>query len=223
VPQLSQRVLDIRARIGAALDRSRLGPRPVTLIAVTKYRPLSTIEAVLDEGIHDIGESRVQEAIEKCSAIDRDACWHLIGHLQRNKAVRAAEIFDVIHSVDSIRLLETLARTGRELQVFLQVNVSGEAAKRGVAPHEASELLLLARSAPNLVPLGLMTMAPYSEDPEEARPIFRALRDLQTEIDPALPCLSMGMSGDFEVAIEEGATHIRIGTAIVGERSPTPG
>lgn len=205
------------------MARSKLGPRAITLIAVTKYHPLSVIEAVLEAGIHDIGESRVQEALEKREKLASSACWHLIGHLQRNKAARAAEIFDVIHSVDSIRLIEALARTGRGLQVFLQVNVSGEAAKRGVAPQDASELLRVAREAPKIEPIGLMTMAPYSEDPEEARPHFRALRDLQYEIDPTLSFLSMGMSGDFEVAVEEGATHIRIGTAIVGERSPTRG
>jgi pyridoxal phosphate enzyme (YggS family) len=223
VPQLSQRVASIHSRIDAAIARSALGPRPITLVAVTKYRPLSTIEAVLDAGVQDIGESRVQEALEKHEQLKRAARWHLIGNLQRNKAARAAEIFDVIHSIDSVRLLDALARSGRTLQVFLQVNVSGEDAKRGVAPHEASELVRHARSTPNIEPIGLMTMAPYSEDPEEARPHFRALRDLQLDIDPNLPSLSMGMSGDFEVAIEVGATHIRIGTAIVGERSPTRG
>ena len=205
------------------MARSELGPREITLIAVTKYRPLSTIEAVLEAGIFDIGESRVQEAVEKRAKLAQTARWHLIGHLQRNKAARAAETFDVIHSVDSIRLIDALARTERNLQVFLQVNVSGETAKRGVSPQDASQLLRAAREAPNIDPIGLMTMAPYSEDPEEARPHFQSLRSLHAEIDPALPSLSMGMSGDFEVAVEEGATHIRIGTAIVGERSPTRG
>jgi len=228
VSTVSDRIHAIHARIDAALARSARGIRPVTLIAVTKYHPAALVDEVVAAGVRDVGESRVQEALAKAREVRAQPRWHLIGHLQRNKAARAAELFSVIHSVDSPRLVETLARTGRPLQLFLQVNVSGEASKQGVAPGEVRELLRSCRAAPRLEPLGLMTMAPYAEDPEEARPCFRALAALQDELNdegdgPPLRALSMGMSGDFEVALEEGATHIRIGTAITGERSPTGG
>ena len=186
------------------------------------------VETVARAGVTDVGESRVQEVAAKVDAVESPVCWHLIGHLQRNKAAKALELFDVIHSVDSLRLVETLARSTRSAQVFVQVNVSGEDTKRGAAPDAVRELLRGCRHAPNLEPLGLMTMAPYAEDPEEARPHFRALRELLQDLNrhgdaPPLEGLSMGMSGDFEVAVEEGATHLRIGTAVTGERSPPGG
>lgn len=226
--QVSQRVSRIRERIEGAQARSNRENRPVTLIAVTKYHPAAMVETVIGAGVSDVGESRVQEALAKAEAVHCGARWHLIGHLQRNKAARAARLFDVIHSVDSPRLIEALAQTGEPVQLFLQVNVSGEATKTGVDPNGVQGLLRACRAAPTLEPLGLMTMAPYDADPERARPHFRMLYELQQELNrtgdgPPLECLSMGMSGDFEVAIEEGSTHIRIGTAITGERSPTAG
>ncbi|MHC4407455.1 MAG: YggS family pyridoxal phosphate-dependent enzyme [Planctomycetota bacterium] len=226
--QVSQRVSRIRERIQGAQARSHRENRPVTLIAVTKYHPAAMVDDVVGAGVLDVGESRVQEALAKAEAVHGQARWHLIGHLQRNKAVRAAQLFDVIHSVDSLRLIEALAQTGEPVQLFLQVNVSGEATKTGVDPSGVQELLRACHAAPTLEPLGLMTMAPYDDDPERARPHFRALYELQQDLNragdgPSLECLSMGMSGDFEVAIEEGSTHIRIGTAITGERSPTAG
>ena len=228
VPDLSRRVESIRRRIDAALVRSPLGIRPITLIAVTKYHPGSMVEAVARAGVTDVGESRVQEALRKADEVDARVRWHLIGHLQRNKAAKAMEVFDVIHSVDSVRLVEALSRATRRVEVFVQVNVSGELSKRGVEPGSVQEVLQACRAAPNLDLLGLMTMAPYSDDPEAARPHFRALREIRDELNrigdgPPLVGLSMGMSGDFEVALEEGATHIRIGTAVTGERSPPGG
>ncbi|MHC4939926.1 MAG: YggS family pyridoxal phosphate-dependent enzyme [Planctomycetota bacterium] len=226
--ETSLRVQTIRERIAAAQARSGRSARAITLIAVTKYHPASMVDAVAGAGVLDVGESRVQEALEKSPRVSAPVRWHLIGHLQRNKAKRAAEFFDVIHSVDSTRLVEALARSERRLEIFLQVNVSGEQTKSGVAPESVRGLLQAVRAAPNLAPLGLMTMAPFSGDPEDARPAFRTLYELQSDLNaegdgPPLEYRSMGMSGDFEVAVEEGATHIRIGTAITGGRSQTGG
>jgi len=228
VPNVRERVEAIRARIEAALARSPHENRPVTLIAVTKYHPAALVDEVVSAGVPDIGESRVQEAWAKAREVATPPRWHLVGRLQRNKASRAARLFSVIHSVDSLRLVDALARTERPLSVFVQVNVSGEESKGGVAPGGVRELLRACLDAPSLTPLGLMTMAPFSDDPENARRWFRELRERRDEWNergdgPPLRALSMGMSGDFEVAVEEGATHIRIGTAITGERSPTGG
>jgi len=228
VSEIERRIARVRARIDAALARSPRGIRPVTLIAVTKNHPAASVDEVVRSGLLDVGENRVQEAEGKAATVSTHPRWHLIGHLQRNKAARAATLFPVIHSVDSARLARALDAAGRALEVFLQVNVSGEDSKHGVAPERVRELLRACLACDRLAVLGLMTMAPYSEDPEDARPHFRALHDLRTELNragdgPPLTSLSMGMSGDFEVALEEGATHIRIGTAILGERSPTGG
>jgi len=222
--EIASRVAAIRRRIDAALARAGDERRAVRIIAVTKNHPATVVEAVAAAGVRDIGENRVQEAIAKAAEVSAPVRWHLIGHLQRNKVRRAAELFDVVHSVDSVPLAQALAATGRPFEIFLQVNVSGEASKRGVRPEEARGLWRAAREA-GLVVVGLMTMAPLLEDPEAARPHFRALRELRDALDrtgdgPPLRGLSMGMSGDFEVAVEEGATHVRIGTALIGERTP---
>ncbi len=206
-------------------------------MAVTKGVPVDRIRAAAALGVVDFGENRLQEALPKTGALDAVAIrWHLVGHLQRNKARRAAELFSLIHSVDSRALAETLARhgeaRGRPVAVLLQVNVAAEAAKRGFAPRE---LLREARGMVRLAGLrvdGLMTIAPLVGNPEEVRPIFRQLRALGEELRAEAPGarhlslsgalhLSMGMSDDFEVAIAEGATLIRIGRALFGER-PTP-
>ena len=193
----------------------------MVLVAVTKGAPPETVEALAALGVRDVGESRVQEAERKAPRVTGDVRWHLVGHLQRNKARKAASLFGTIHSVDSADLVRALAAAGRPLDLFLQVNVSGEAAKSGVAPEGAAALLAAAASAPPLRVAGLMTMAPEADDPEAARPHFRTLRALRDDLDragiaPPLRGLSMGMSADFEVAVEEGATHVRVGTAVVG-------
>ncbi len=218
---LHARVALVRDRIDAANARAGRPGRSVTLVAVTKGRPASTVDALAACGIVEVGENRVQEARAKASRVSGEVRWHLVGHLQRNKASKAAALFSTIHSVDSPALLDALASAGRPLELFLQISISGEASKGGVSPAAAPALLAKAFATPPLRPIGLMTMAPYGPDPESARPVFRELRRLIGELNaagigPPLEGLSMGMSGDFEIAVEEGATHVRIGTALLG-------
>ena len=190
------------------------------LVAVTKGFDASTVRVAFDYGIRDFGENRVQEAEEKIgqlSDLKPDITWHMVGHLQSNKAKIAVELFDIIHSVDSIKLAEILSRRGEKtLPVLLQVNVSGEAPKSGFAVDEVTKAVEEIRRLPSLNVIGLMTIAPLVAAPEEARPVFRKLRMLRDSL--GLEHLSMGMTDDFEVAIEEGATILRIGRAIFGDR-----
>ncbi len=225
----------VRARIAAAAKRAGRDPAGVRLIAVTKGVPAPHIEEAIACGIQDVGENRVQEAQEKQLILrpfdklraggakdERAIRWHLIGHLQRNKVKQALELFDCIHSVDSLELVEALDKALRQAQgerrfpMLVQVNVSGEATKCGCTPEETAKLVETIRSSHNLECQGLMTMAPYSGNPESARPFFRRLHELAGRMK--LKELSMGMSGDFEAAVEEGATMVRIGTAIFGGR-----
>lgn len=207
-----------------ALGRSADPRREVTIVAVTKTHPAEVVDAVAALGLLDVGESRVQEASAKAPLVrSAGVRWHLVGHLQRNKARRAAELFSVIHSVDSEALVEALAATERRLGVFLEINVAGDAKKHGARPEDARALLKAALRPGSLDVLGLMTVPPLEGDP---RGVFRALRQLLLDLNrngdgPPLRSLSMGMSGDYEVAVEEGATHVRIGTALIGARSPT--
>jgi pyridoxal phosphate enzyme (YggS family) len=223
VPEIAARLKDIRARIDAALARSSDPRREVTIVAVTKTRPAAVIDEVAALGVLDIGESRVQEALSKAPLVRSPVRWHLVGHLQRNKVRRAAELFSVIHSVDSPALIEALAATGKPLRAFLEINVSGDVRKHGARPEEARTLRQAALRTGTIETLGLMTVPPLEGDP---RASFRALRNLLLDLNragdgPPLGSLSMGMSGDYEAAVEEGATHVRIGTALVGARSPT--
>lgn len=219
---LGENLERVRGRIVAAAKRAGRDPGRVRLVCVTKGVPVERIREAIAAGVTEIGENRVQEAKEKQPAIGCDRIrWHLIGHLQRNKAKPAVELFDVIHSVDSPELVETLDRHAalrqaqgeRKLEVLVQVNVSAEAAKHGCTPDEAKRLAEAILKSAHLRLAGLMTMAPFSENPESARPVFSRLRELRNAIDPSLD-LSMGMSADFETAVEEGATLVRIGTAI---------
>jgi pyridoxal phosphate enzyme (YggS family) len=199
--------------------------REVTIVAVTKGRPAELVEQVAAAGVLDIGENRVLEAIAKAPEVRAPVRWHMIGHLQRNKAAKAVGFFTYVHSLDSERLVHALGASQRPLRVFLQVNVSGEAAKDGVRPEAARSLWQAALRAPSLRVVGLMTMAPLVEDPEEARGVFRALRELRGDLNrtgdgPPLHGLSMGMSNDYPVAVEEGATHVRIGAALTGPIAP---
>jgi len=219
--QVRRNVEAVRGRIAAALARAGDPLRNVTLVGVTKSAPAPAVEALAAAGVRDVGENRVQEAAGKIPLVRAALRWHLIGHLQTNKARLAASLFAVVHSVDSERLLAALRGAGRPLDLFLQVNVSGEPSKSGVAPSEARALWRSALAAAPLRPTGLMTIAPNSGDPEEARPVFRALRELRDELNrsgdgPPLAHLSMGMSGDFDVAVEEGATFVRVGSALLG-------
>jgi pyridoxal phosphate enzyme (YggS family) len=225
---IAERVEAIRRKIDAARRRSAHPDREVVLVGVTKGRPPAVVEELARAGVLDIGENRVQEAVAKAARVRAPVRWHLIGHLQRNKAAKAASLFRCIHSVDSERLIRALAPADPPLEVFLQINVSGEATKHGVPAERARALWQAALGADGLRVAGLMTMAPYSEDPELARPCFRALCELLADLNragdgPPVTGLSMGMSGDYEVAVEEGATHVRIGTALAGPIADSAG
>jgi pyridoxal phosphate enzyme (YggS family) len=196
----------------------------VRLVCVTKTIPVEIIRQAIALEVTDIGENRVQEAREKFPMLPAGVRYHLVGHLQRNKAKDAVELFDMIHSVDSLALAEALEehaakhRVGRTtLEVFLQVNVSGETTKFGCPPDQVETLARRVKELPHLHLSGLMTIPPFSDDPEASRPHFRRLRELRDALDGRL-LLSMGMSSDFEIAIEEGAAMIRVGTAIFGAR-----
>ncbi|MDX2165604.1 MAG: YggS family pyridoxal phosphate-dependent enzyme [Deltaproteobacteria bacterium] len=208
----------VRARIAAAAERSRRDPSAVRLLAVSKTKPAALVRAAIAAGATDIGENYVQEAVAKRPAVPDPARWHLIGHLQRNKAARALETFDCIHTLDSAALGAALARhaqaRGVPAEVLVEVNVGGEPSKHGVAPDDLPALLRDVRD-PHLRVLGLMAVPP-ADTPEATRPFFRRLRELAERA--GLRELSMGMTDDFEVAIEEGATMVRVGRAIFGAR-----
>jgi pyridoxal phosphate enzyme (YggS family) len=211
---------DVQGRIAQACERSHRSPGEITLVVVTKEVEVSAIRAAFDCGIRDFGENRVQEAEDKIaqlSDLKPDVTWHMVGHLQSNKARTAVELFDIIHSVDSVRLTEILSRRAeKSFPVLLQVNVSGEATKGGFVVGEIANAVNEIKKLPNLKVMGLMTIAPLVSEPEEVRPVFRKLRELRDSL--GLEHLSMGMTDDFEVAVEEGATMLRIGRAIFGER-----
>ena len=230
---ISQNIAEVRDRIAAAASRAGRPPEEIVLMAVSKTHPPEQIREAYNAGLRLFGENRVQEFAGKAQALTDlvEADWHMIGHLQTNKAAKAAELFVAVDSVDSVKLAEKLdaaARfVGHKLGVLVEINVGGESAKSGVAP-DSRELEELLQAAPRLEALefrGLMTVPPFTDNPEEARPYFRKLRDLQETIAKrrlpsiTMNALSMGMSHDFEVAIEEGSTCIRVGTAIFGERS----
>ncbi len=214
-------------RISKAAERTGREASSIHLIAVSKTKPLAMIEEALRAGVTDFGENRVQEALEKVRPED-GATWHMIGPLQRNKAKTAVRIFDMIHSVDRLPLGQELNRrlqaAGRIMPVLIQVNTSSEDTKAGVEPDRALELAEQLSVLSGLSVRGLMTIPAFSPDPEDARPAFRLLRDTRDRIASAgvagigMDVLSMGMSHDFEVAIEEGADMIRVGTAIFGAR-----
>ena len=229
---LRARAEELRARIHAAAARVGRDPREVTLVAVTKTHPAALVREAFNAGLRDFGENRVQEAdakIEELARETRGARWHLIGRLQANKARRAARLFDLIHSVDSPALAERLERVcaeeGRErLEVLVQVDLAREESKGGASADELPALVETLNACTRLRFRGLMTLPPFYEDAERVRPYFRRLRELRDELSAAgafkggAGGLSMGMTHDFEVAIEEGATLVRVGTALFGER-----
>jgi pyridoxal phosphate enzyme (YggS family) len=230
---IAENIALVQQRIHAAAQRARRNPNGIALMGVTKTVSSDRIGEAYDAGIRSLGENRVQEFDDKRVAL-RDLSgieWHMIGHLQTNKAARAAELFDAVDSVDSLRLAHKLnsaaLQLNKNLPVLIEINIGGEQAKSGVAPGSA-ELENLLQLAPQLSALefrGLMTVPPYRDNPEESRPYFRRMKDLFAEILrrklPAvkMEVLSMGMSHDFEIAIEEGSTCVRVGTAIFGERN----
>ena len=215
---LGSRYEEVRSRIASAAARAGRDPAGITLIAVTKVFPAQVIRDAYDLGLRDFGENYLQEFEGKHPIVQdlAGARFHLIGHLQSNKAKRAAELFQVIQTVDTEKLARRLDAVGQPRDVMLEVKLSHEESKFGAEPAELPALVDSVRSCANLRLLGLMTMPPWSDDPELSRPYFRRLRELA--IEHGLPHLSMGMSHDLEVAIEEGATHVRVGTALFGKR-----
>lgn len=218
----------INERIARAAARAGSDPESIRLMAVSKTVEPERIRMALEAGITLLGENYVQEAREKIPSIGRAAQWHMIGHLQTNKVKYVVNLFDWVHSVDRPELAQELNKRAlqndRRLNVLIEVNVSGEASKSGIAPQQATGLARLISTLPGLSLQGLMTMPPYPDNPEDSRPYFVALRNLRDEIRKAaipgisMDELSMGMTDDFEIAIEEGATIVRVGRAIFGER-----
>jgi pyridoxal phosphate enzyme (YggS family) len=219
---IAERLEAARERIAAACGRAGRSPDEVTLVAVTKGFPPEAVREAHAAGVRQFGENRVQEAQTKLPTLENLSprpTWHMIGHLQTNKVKTAVGLFDIIQSVDSLHLAQAIERRAprsTRVPVFLEVNVAGEASKQGVAPDELSRLVAATRALPGLDVRGLMTIAPLVDDPEQARPVFRRLRELAEPL--GLKELSMGMTDDFEVAVEEGATVVRVGRAIFGER-----
>ena len=234
---ISSNIARVREQIAQAAQRARRKPQEITLMAVAKTVSADRIREAYDAGIRVFGENRAQEFASKADALRKlaEAEWHLIGHLQSNKSAKATELFGHVDSLDSIRLVEKLnsaaSQSGKKLFILIEINIGSEQAKSGVAP-DSTELESLLGIAPELSSLefrGLMTVPPYNNDPEQSRPYFRRMRALFEQIRSRnlqairMDVLSMGMSHDFEVAIEEGSTCVRIGTAIFGERVPEAG
>ena len=230
VQTLRERLADVHARVATAAHRAGRDITEIKLVAVSKTHQWEVVQAGIAAGITDFGENRVQEAEEKIAQLGRAAArWHLIGHLQSNKAARAVQLFDCIHSLDSTDLATRLNRlcveAGRyALEVLIQIDLGGETTKTGIDPRKVPELLDTLNDCPHLRLIGLMTLPPFFENPDCARPYFKTLRGLRDKLQDQNHFgdrrgeLSMGMTHDFEIAIEEGATMVRIGTAIFGER-----
>ena len=227
---LAARFADVQARVAGAARSCGRSPDEVTLIAISKTHPANLIKELVELGATDLGENRVQEAEGKIPEVGRtSARWHLVGHLQANKARRAVNLFDVIHSLDSIDLAKRLdrlcAEIGREsLPLLIQLDLGHEETKSGIDEQELPQLIAALQQLERLELIGLMTLPPFGDDPELARPYFRRLRELRDQLagegafGDRKGELSMGMTHDFQVAIEEGATMVRVGTAIFGER-----
>ena len=224
---IDQRLAGVRARMAEAARKSGRSAADTELVAVTKTHPPEALQEAIAAGQTLFGENRVQEARAKMPLVSSRARWHFIGHLQKNKVRQALPVFEMLHSIDSLELARDVQRIadedGQRPRVLLEVNVAGEGSKFGFQPASlAAQLETLIAEMPRLEVLGLMAIPPFSPKPEDSRPYFAALRELrdrlQEKLRVGLPELSMGMSGDFEIAIEEGATLIRVGTAIFGER-----
>jgi len=232
LPSIAANLEKVQKRIAAAAARSGRSLEEIQLVAVTKTQPAQTVLEGVEAGVKIIGENRVQEALAKHSQIGERVKWHLIGwhligHLQKNKVKKALPIFEMIHSVDSLELAQEInrqaARLGKTIDILLQVNVSGELSKFGLPPEQTYEVARQVSDLRNVNLCGLMTIPPLSRNPEDSRPYFQALAKLKEELTQqgieGLKYLSMGMSNDFDVAIEEGANFVRVGSAIFGERN----
>lgn len=227
---IEENMKSVDEAIGGACGRVGRARDEVTLIAVSKTKPVSLLREAYDAGARDFGENRVQELLDKIPELPSDIRWHMIGHLQRNKVKYIVDKVAMIHSVDSVRLAEEISREAVKKGVFvdilIEVNVAGEESKFGAAVWEVPKMVEEIAGMPSVRIRGLMTIAPYTEDPEENRQFFRDLRKLSVDIEHKnidnvdMSVLSMGMTGDYSVAIEEGATCVRVGTGIFGERRP---
>jgi hypothetical protein len=225
-----ERLESIRERVARAARRSGRDPSAVCLVAAVKGVPADSVLEAVESGVRALGENYVQEARKLQDRIHLPVQWHMIGNLQSNKARQAVRLFDVIETVDRVRIAHELQRwahaEGKRIDVMIQVDLAGETTKAGASPDETLPLIEAVAGCGDLRCVGLMTLPPFFEDPEEARPFFAALRRLRDRVQPLVPDgvelkgLSMGMSGDFEVAVEEGATLVRIGTALFGPRKP---
>jgi len=228
--QIADNLTLLEERIANASSKAGRNAQDIKLIAVSKTVDAERIKQAIEAGVTILGENYIQEARNKIKEIGQGARWDFIGHLQSNKAKYAVDLFEMIHSVDRLSLAQEINRVaekkGEKVRILVQVNISGEETKSGIDPQKVRTLIGKIATMSNLSLEGLMTMPPYFDDPEKARPYFTALRELRDTIlkesigDIILQELSMGMSGDFEVAIEEGSTMVRIGTAIFGERPP---
>lgn len=226
---LAENLMNVEKRIEEACKRANRAREEVTLIAVSKTKPVSMLEEIYNEKIRDFGENKVQELTEKYDQLPEDINWHMIGHLQRNKVKYIVDKVKLIHSVDSVRLAESIeleaAKKNVEVDILIEVNVAEEDSKFGLKVEEVLPLIEEIAPFPHLHIKGLMTIAPYVENPEENRPVFARLRKLSVDIaeknidNVSVDILSMGMTNDYEVAIEEGSTMVRVGTGIFGERN----
>ncbi len=225
---LSENLRDVEKRIEEACKRSNRDPKEVTLIAVSKTKPVEMLQEVYDAGARNFGENKVQEIMDKYDHLPQDIHWHMIGHLQRNKVKYIVDKVQMIHSVDSLRLAETIDKEAKKknvtVPILIEVNVAEEDSKFGLSLEEVTALAEEISKLSNIRVCGLMTVAPFVEDPEENREVFRSLKKLSVDIaakninNVTMSVLSMGMTNDFEVAVEEGATMVRVGTAIFGAR-----
>lgn len=220
---------EVKQRIEEACRRSGRDPKEVTLIAVSKTKPVEMLQEAYDFGTRIFGENKVQELTDKYEQMPKDIHWHLIGHLQRNKVKYIIDKVDLIHSVDSLRLAETIDKEAQKhgliANILIEVNVAGEESKFGLAPEEVGEFVDQLAGFSHIKVCGLMTIAPFVENPEENRPYFQRLRKLSVDIaakkvnNVTMSILSMGMTNDYEVAVEEGATMVRVGTGLFGARN----
>ena len=225
---LKENLEEVEEKIAKACERAGRAREEVTLIAVSKTKPIEMLQEIYDEGIRDFGENKVQELTEKYEVMPKDMKWHMIGHLQRNKVKYIVDKVALIHSVDSLRLAETIeneaAKHNVTVPILIEVNVAQEESKFGLKTEEVLSLVESVAALPHINIKGLMTIAPYVEDPEENRGIFRQLKKLSVDIaakninNVNMSVLSMGMTGDYQVAVQEGATMVRVGTGIFGER-----
>lgn len=228
---IKEKIDQVENSIKNACERAGRDAKEVTLIAVSKTKPVSMLEEAYDAGCRHFGENKVQELVDKYEVMPRDIKWHMIGHLQRNKVKYLVDKVYLIHSVDSVRLAEEISKEAVKkkirVNILIEVNVSGEESKFGVRPQEAEALITEISNLPGISIKGLMTIAPYVENAEENRQYFEKLRQLSVDImnknidNVSMDMLSMGMTGDYQVAVEEGATCVRVGTGIFGERDYT--